>query len=1107
MLTLQLVYNNSTYNYNDIPLGEYYNQGYFAVCFGNIPKPFWLINTDSYLKFSKVGKTQDENGQWDGWFDDDAVKCVNNSGMVSFWQDVKSWGKYDDQYAYHISIPYNYTNHIGEFVGQEEYTSQIMPEYYLTENYVYILDSIVDEKANDTVLGSLTSTNSSAYPSAGRLEVGEVDYYCLYDKEIVNIGDWVRGDYIGDVITEDPTAYPADGKQDDYWYVYKGELDYQGDYIEDVIAYDYSTYPQNGRQGDYYYTLVQQREEYERGGYVSNITSTNRNDYPDDNKQNNYWYVYTGESVIPREGDFIEEVTSADSEAYPQNGVQGDYWYVYNKRENTYEKTFTNADLKGGVNYTHDLSTNTDMTIGLAVAAEVQFNVNMTYDDWYINQPCVYSVKYANTEEWKKIGVFNITEIVKKDKITCQFTGYDNLIKTDKIIDNYIKNLSFPRTLNSFYAGLINYLDLDYEKADIINATFMVDNNFDVVNLLGRDVLALIAEACGGYAYATPDGKIDIKSYGGNTTNLDSSQYAKCEYNVYSTSLIDQITIQQSDDDIGVSYPSTTGNNVYRIIGNPVLIADDLTTPLQNIYNQIKDITYIPAEITMYQDFNVDVGEYVNIDGRQHLILSKKITNTGVSLSSTGNQQRAVNNSLNSEILLLRGKSNKLIRDIDKTQSTITDLEKGLQSEILQTTEEINTRITNEVSGLESEISQTADSINTRITNEIEGVNSTIQQTADSLELKIEAASGNSSAIQVQLDQINTRITNEVDGLESTITQTANSINSTISGQDGRINSIEQTLDGVVYDNGSGTTVINGSNITTGTISADRINMTGSISWGDLTSDCQSTISSIGSSSSGLTTSDIKTLYGIQYTTIGQSSISSPTINSGVLNSAEINTGTLSSPKIFGGKLYVSTTEGDKYFMIGLNNYGNLQVGSPAGSYDDLTMYAENDIRLYPGGMFDDTNPTPGLRLRYDNFVYIDPVAIPNVANKSALYLNTESGLIGLSSSSRRYKRDIELVKEEWLDPNRLYDLDVVQFKWKEGHFADQDYDYSQYDIGLIAEDVAEKYPFAAIHKGDQVESWSERNIIPPMLYLIQEQKKMIDDLNKRIGELENGVN
>ena len=95
--------------------------------------------------------------------------------------------------------------------------------------------------------------------------------------------------------------------------------------------------------------------------------------------------------------------------------------------------------------------------------------------------------------------------------------------------------------------------------------------------------------------------------------------------------------------------------------------------------------------------------------------------------------------------------------------------------------------------------------------------------------------------------------------------------------------------------------------------------------------------------------------------------------------------------------------------------------------------------------------------------------------------------------------------KDENLNPEHLYDLPVVLFKYNEGYYGDEvEYDYSQYEIGFIAEDMDEFYPKAAVYRDGKLASWTDRNLIPPMLKLIQNHKKEIDALKERIDTLEN---
>lgn len=111
------------------------------------------------------------------------------------------------------------------------------------------------------------------------------------------------------------------------------------------------------------------------------------------------------------------------------------------------------------------------------------------------------------------------------------------------------------------------------------------------------------------------------------------------------------------------------------------------------------------------------------------------------------------------------------------------------------------------------------------------------------------------------------------------------------------------------------------------------------------------------------------------------------------------------------------------------------------------------------------------------------------------------------NTSSQRYKKDIKDIESQQLNPQRLYNLPVRQFKYKKEYQPNEkDCRYNKDLIGFIAEDVAEVYPIATDYNEDgQVENWNERYMIPAMLKLIQEQHTEIEQMKKEIEELKGG--
>ena len=86
----------------------------------------------------------------------------------------------------------------------------------------------------------------------------------------------------------------------------------------------------------------------------------------------------------------------------------------------------------------------------------------------------------------------------------------------------------------------------------------------------------------------------------------------------------------------------------------------------------------------------------------------------------------------------------------------------------------------------------------------------------------------------------------------STITKTSEEIMLKVEGIDGKYTEVKTTLDGVTVTDASGTTKIKGSSIETGSIaaksiSADKLNLTGAITFGDLDANAQNSINTANS--------------------------------------------------------------------------------------------------------------------------------------------------------------------------------------------------------------------------------------------------------------------
>ena len=116
----------------------------------------------------------------------------------------------------------------------------------------------------------------------------------------------------------------------------------------------------------------------------------------------------------------------------------------------------------------------------------------------------------------------------------------------------------------------------------------------------------------------------------------------------------------------------------------------------------------------------------------------------------------------------------------------------------------------------------------------------------------------------------------------------------------------------------------------------------------------------------------------------------------------------------------------------------------------------------------------------------------------------TQNGVFGRgTSSSMRYKIDIEDVHDADLNPYKILDIPVRQYKYNADNIPINKKSDDIY-VGLIAEEVAEAYPVAAEYNEDgQVEMWNIKVMVPAMLKIIQDQQKEINELKAKVEELD----
>lgn len=122
---------------------------------------------------------------------------------------------------------------------------------------------------------------------------------------------------------------------------------------------------------------------------------------------------------------------------------------------------------------------------------------------------------------------------------------------------------------------------------------------------------------------------------------------------------------------------------------------------------------------------------------------------------------------------------------------------------------------------------------------------------------------------------------------------------------------------------------------------------------------------------------------------------------------------------------------------------------------------------------------------------------LPHITSGTMLVRESSTARIcTASSSSKRYKDHVAMLKDT--EAEKLLDIPVVWFKYKEGYLAKEDRFVDKPLPGFYAEDVYRAFPECAMQNPDtSVEDWNYRTMIPPMLKLIQNLYKEVKILKE----------
>lgn len=358
----------------------------------------------------------------------------------------------------------------------------------------------------------------------------------------------------------------------------------------------------------------------------------------------------------------------------------------------------------------------------------------------------LYDILNADVAAWYNT-VFPSHKEQQKDKDgkTRTVTVYDP-VTMKQFRDSFFKHFGIEQ------ADIILVNDgMSIEKTVAVTASSETSSDTEESSTIGesmsgKEVLSCICEINGCMGHMGRDGKFhyiyleqniqglyprndlypadDLFPRDPKSNRIGKDLYITAEYEDFLVKTINKLQIREQKNDIGVIVG--TGDNAYVIEDNFLVYGKgtkELKGIAKNVLSKIRGIVYRPFAADCKGNPCLEVGDAVRLPTRYELIESYILKRTlkGIQalrddLEADGEEYRTNGaNGIQKSILKLKGKSNVLERTIEKTQSTITDVEKGLQSQITQTATEIRTEVKNTTDGLSSRITQNASSITAEV--------------------------------------------------------------------------------------------------------------------------------------------------------------------------------------------------------------------------------------------------------------------------------------------------------------------------------------------------------------------------------------------------------
>lgn len=563
---------------------------------------------------------------------------------------------------------------------------------------------------------------------------------------------------------------------------------------------------------------------------------------------------------------------------------------------------FTEANTSGGVLFERNINPDANFHLGGAAMGKIEFTI-LDYDDSILQNRVVYPIvfndgvtywtledgtkvgiyqrsesvnilgeEFLYTQDGVQIGYFTVDSIERVDSLKVKVTAYDRMKLFESSADEWLAGLTLPMSVTAMLNSLVARVGITRGDSNSLNTSYSIPKGFYATGVTYRDVLNWLCEIRGQFAYINANGVLRTEYYTTTATSYDASATMGTTVAEYNVSPFKSLQIQASDNDIGVTVGS--GSPKYVITGNPLLM-NGSTTALknvaQNLLGRVGSVSYTPATFTIWQNTvrPLRTGQIVNV---------KTPHNPTDGYTVYIMSERHINQQHTAECF---GTQDNIQRRSASTQ--IKQLA-GKTAELSYDVNELKSTYSDATTGLQSQITQNAEAIELRVVRNrvADALNNYNQRDSEGSIIKIKQ-----SAIDIQ-------------GL-------------------------------VKFSNlsSAGQTTINGGNITTGTIDANKVKVTNidasQIKTGSLSAD---------RISGGTIDADSINVKNLNASNITQGLLDGARVGSG-LSAANLTSGTLATSRLDAGATSNYLSNNGSLLKKNGTFSGMVQWSGGGGMYQD----------------------------------------------------------------------------------------------------------------------------------------------------------------------------